>query len=80
MAVKEVGCAYDGLAIEGSANDVVDEEKGSADAPEEPCLPAVYGPNYTHQQRVWIGQCRRMANRDGPLRQYPTPEATSCLA
>ena len=41
MAVEEVGCADDGLAEEGSANDVVDEEKGSADAPEEPCLPAV---------------------------------------
>jgi len=44
VAVKEVGCADDVLAEEGSADDVVVEEEGSADAPEEPCLPAAIGP------------------------------------
>ena len=36
MAVEEVGCADDELAEKGSADDVVVEEKGSTDAPEEP--------------------------------------------
>ena len=44
MAVKEVGCADDVLVEEGSVDDVVVEEEGSADAPEEPRLPAVIGP------------------------------------
>ena len=44
MAVKEVGCADDVLVEEGSVDDVVVEEEGSADAPEEPCLPAAIGP------------------------------------
>jgi hypothetical protein len=44
VAVKEVGCADDVLVEEGSVDDVVVEEEGSADAPEEPCLPAAIGP------------------------------------
>ena len=44
VAVDEVGCADDVLVEEGSADDVVVEEEGSADAPEEPCLPATIGP------------------------------------
>ena len=44
MAVKEVRCAYNVLVEEGSADDVVIEDEGSADAPEEPCLPAAMGP------------------------------------
>ena len=44
-AVEEVGCADDVLVEEGSGvDDVVVEEEGSADAPEEPCLPAAIGP------------------------------------
>ena len=41
MAVKEVGCTDNVLVEEVSVDDVVVEEEGSADAPEEPCLPAV---------------------------------------
>ena len=45
MAVKKIGCVDDVLVEEGSADDVlVVEEEGSADAPEEPRLPAVIGP------------------------------------
>ncbi len=44
MAVEEVGCADDVLAKEGSADKVLAQEKGSAEAPEEPCLPAAIGP------------------------------------
>jgi len=45
VAVEEIGCANDVLVEEGSADDVlVVEEEGSADAPEEPRLPAVIGP------------------------------------
>ena len=47
MAVEEVGCADDVLAEEGSVDAVVVEVEGSADAPEELCLPAAKGPNYT---------------------------------
>ncbi len=44
-AVEEVGFADDVLAEEGSGvDDVVVEQEGSADAPEEPCLPATIGP------------------------------------
>jgi hypothetical protein len=43
VAVEEVGCADDVLAEEGSVDDVVVEEEGSADAPEELCLPAAIG-------------------------------------
>jgi hypothetical protein len=44
-AVEEVGFADDVLAEEGSGvDDVVVEQEGSADAPEEPCLPATLGP------------------------------------
>ena len=46
MAVEEVGCADNVLAKEGSADKVVVEEKGSAEAPEEPCLPAAIGPQF----------------------------------
>jgi len=45
VEVEEIGCADDVLVEEGSADDVlVVEEEGSADAPEEPRLPAVIGP------------------------------------
>ncbi len=45
MAVEEIGYADDVLVEEGSADAVlVVEEEGSADAPEEPRLPAVIGP------------------------------------
>jgi hypothetical protein len=44
VAVEEVGCADDVLVEEGSVDYVVVEEEGSADAPEEPCLPAAIGP------------------------------------
>jgi hypothetical protein len=45
VAVEEVACADDVLAEKGSVDDVVGvEEEGSADAPEEPCLPAAIGP------------------------------------
>ena len=45
MAVEEIGCVDNVLVEEGSADDVlVVEEEGSADAPEEPCLPVAIGP------------------------------------
>ena len=44
VAVEEVGCADDVLVEEVSVDDVVVEEEGSADAPEELCLPAAIGP------------------------------------
>jgi len=45
VAVEEIGCVDNVLVEEGSADDVlVVEEEGSADAPEEPRLPAVIGP------------------------------------
>ena len=43
VAVK-VGCLDDVLIKEGSADDAVVEEEGSADAPDEPCPPAMIGP------------------------------------
>jgi len=46
VAVEEIGCADNVLLVEeGSVDDVlVVEEEGSADAPEEPRLPAMIGP------------------------------------
>ncbi len=81
MAVEEIGCVDDVLVEEGSVDDVlVVEEEGSADAPEEPCLPAVIGPKLYSLTKSSDWTVLRMAYLDGPLLQFPTPEAMSCLA
>ena len=80
MAVEEIGCVDDALVKEGSADDMlVVEEEGSADAPEESCLPAVIGPKLYSLTKSTDWTVLKNGHRDGPLRQFPTPEATSCL-